>query len=258
MNTADKICNFVQAAIFLAALAVSLVIGHSAQAQQESVAQSAQKTTTERLLKTDLDPFLLVGESGWTHLHWAALANDGEAIRRLIKDMGGAVDPVSNSAGAFTNKEEEFARLLGVKELGLESDTPLHIAAKYDKLVAASTLIAIGADTRATDDEGDTPLHDAAWFGALNVMSLLIASDEDLVNATNNDGDTPMHYAAWSNQVKAAKLLTERGASVTLQATGGEWDGWTPMDYANERGNVEMQSFLREIGGDEICNKRCE
>ena len=240
--------QILRASLFLAALAVALAVGHSAQAQQE-------KTKTERLLKADLDPFL-VGESGWTHLHWAVLADDEESIRRLIEDMGGVVDPVSNSEGTFTDEEKKFARLLGVKELGLESDTPLHIAAKYDKLTAASVLITIGADIYAKDDNGDTPLHNAAWFGALNVASLLIANDRYLINVTNDDGDTPLHYAAWKNQIEAAKSLEEFGANVNAKATEGAWAGWTPMDYAINNNHVQMQNFLKEHGG--RCNTLCE
>ena len=238
--------QILRASLFLAALAVALAAGHSAQAQQE-------KTKTERLLKADLDPFL-VGESGWTHLHWAALADDGEAIRRLIKDMGGVVNPVSNSAGAFTDEEKKIARLLGVKELGLESDTPLHVAAKYNKSNAASILITMGADIRAGDDDGDAPLHNAIWFGSLDVAKLLIGHDEGLIKATNDDGDTPLHYAAWNNQVEAAKLLKEHKADFNAEATG-EWDGWRPMDYAIENNHGDMQVFLGEHGGK--CNKRC-
>ena len=264
-------------------------------------AQTDQNTKTERLLKTELDPFAF-DENGWTHLHWAAVADDGKAIRKLIIEMEAFPDPVSDSGDDFTNPSKfsdtgkRRAQVLGVKIFhNNRAETPLHIAALFSKIVAASVLIDSGADVKAKDKHGDTPLHHAASRNAAEVAKLLIDNGADVnakieggntplhgaagkevakllidngadVNAKNNGGTTPLHGAALTEQREVAALLLENGADVNAKTTpfGGWPGGKTPMDLAIIANNAakavgkenpEMQEFLRSHGG--RCNREC-
>jgi ankyrin repeat protein len=63
---------------------------------------------------------------------------------------------------------------------------------------------------------------------------------------TANDGMTPLHHAAaWGGQVPVAQLLLDRGVDVNLP----DDYGWTPLDYALDRGRKEMVDFLQSKGG---------
>ena len=233
-----------RASLYLAALAVALAAGHSAQAQQE-------KTKTERLLDAELNPFT-ADENGWTHMHWAAAANDGEAIRRLI-ELGGSVAPIALSDDSeFSEDGQRRAALLGL-EMGSwnnNGDTPLIIAAERGKGVAASVLIANGADVKRKLTHGGTPLHSAAYGNEADVAQMLLENGAE-VNAKDDNGNTPLHRAAWKNASDVARLLLENGAEVNAKRN----DDNTPMDRAIHHGHDEMQSLLRQHGG--RCNKKC-
>ena len=236
--------QILRASLYLAALAVALAAGHSAQAQQE-------KTKTERLLKAELDPFT-ADENGWTHMHWAAAANDGEAIRRLI-ELGGSTESTDHGDDSeFSTAGHRRASLLGVKmgEWKNIGDTPLIVAAELGGGIAASVLIASGADVNVKTNNGSTPLHSAAVGNASDVARLLLENGAE-VNAKNDNGNTPLHRAAWKNASDVARLLLENGAEVNVKRN----DDNTPMDRAIHHGHDEMQSFLRQHGG--RCNKKC-
>ena len=187
-----------------------------------ALAQSAEaqekKTKVERLLKAELDDFW-VDENGWTQLHWAAAADDGEAARRLL-ELGANLNITDNSDGGdFNIKGKQRLKLLGKKHaqgknIGL---TPLHAAALLDSPAVASVLIAGRADSRAK----------------------------------TNSGLTPLHFAALLNKPEVAALLIEGGAAVNAEDKRGE----TPLDYAVERGKTEVEVVLRENQAKIGCNK---
>ena len=242
------------------------------------------QTKTEQLLKTDLNPFA-TDENGWTHMHWAAAANDGEAIRRLI-ELGGSVDPIDHGDDSeFSTAGHRRAALLGLKlgEWKNTGDTPLFVAAELDRGTAASVLIANGADVNVKINSGSTPLHSAAYGNAVNVARILLESGAETnvksdygnmplhravwnnasdvarlllengaeVNAKNDNGNTPLHRAAWNNASETAVLLLENGAKINAKNNKGR----TPVDFAIYKKHAEMQSFLRRNGG--RCNNFC-
>ena len=236
--------QILRATLFLAALVVALAVGHSAQAQQE-------KTKTERLLDAELNPFT-ADENGWTHMHWAAAANDGEAIRRLL-ELGASVDPIALSDDSeFSADGQRRAALLGLKmgDWKNNGDTPLIVAAENGKGVAASVLIASGADVKGKLTHGGTPLHSATASNAADVARMLLENGAD-VNAKDDNGNTPLHWAAWNNRADATQLLLESGAEINAKNNTGE----TPMDFAIHKKHAEMKHFLRQNGG--RCNKLC-
>ena len=209
------------------------------------------QTKTEQLLKTDLNPFA-TDENGWTHMHWAAAANDGEAIRRLI-ELGGSVDPIDHGDDSeFSTAGHRRAALLGLKlgEWKNTGDTPLFVAAELDRGTAASVLIANGANVNVKTNSGGAPLHSAMRGNVADVARMLLENGAD-VNAKNDNGSTPLHWAAWYNRADAMQLLLESGAEIHAKNNKDQ----TPMDLAIYKKHDEMQSFLRQNGG--RCNKFC-
>ena len=232
----------------LAACAAALALVLLAALAQSAAAQEG-KTDTEQLLQAELNKFAS-DENGWTHLHWAALLDDGKAIQRLA-DMGAFMDPVDNEYdGEFSDKGKRRAQLLGVKNIYTYVSTPLHVASRFNKSVAASVLIANGADVKAKNKHGATPLHYAAETNAAEIAKMLLDKGAD-VKAKNNYGSTPLHYAAWKNAAEVAKMLLDKGAEVNAKDDDGE----TPLHWAIEKKYHAMQSLLRQHGG--RCNEEC-
>ncbi len=76
---------------------------------------------------------------------------------------------------------------------------------------AVMTLLANGADPRATDAEGNTPLHHAARSTDPGVAALLRDAGAE-VDVLNNEGYTPLGVACAAGNWRMARFLIERGA----------------------------------------------
>lgn len=76
---------------------------------------------------------------------------------------------------------------------------------------AVTTLLANGADPRATDSEGNTPLHFAARSSDPGVAALLRDAAAEL-EALNDDGWSPLGVACAAGNWRLARFLLERGA----------------------------------------------
>ena len=92
--------------------------------------------------------------------------------------------------------------------------TPLIAATRdswHGRPDAVMTLLANGADPRATDADGNTPLHHAARSSDPGVAALLrdAAAELDVLNA---DGLSPLGVACASGNWRLARFLLERGA----------------------------------------------
>ena len=96
---------------------------------------------------------------------------------------------------------------------------------------AVMTLLANGADPRATDADGNTPLHHAARSSDPGVAALLRDAGAEM-DALNADGVSPLGTACSTGNWRLARFLLERGAKtepvggqpVLLAAAGTEED----------------------------------
>ncbi len=62
----------------------------------------------------------------------------------------------------------------------------------------------------------------------------------------------PIHHCAeWAAYTEQVDLLLQRGADINAVAD----NGWTPLDYAMDRGRKEMISHLETCGG-RVSGKR--
>ena len=143
---------------------------------QTEQATPVKKTKTERLLKTELDEFAS-DENGLTHLHWAAMADDAEAIKRLAA-AGAFMDPVDIGDGErIEGKALRRARLLGIKlNWNRHAETPLMLASWFGKLVAVRALLSAGADVNAADKDGWRALMFAADRGHAEIVKILLSA----------------------------------------------------------------------------------
>ncbi|KQQ83803.1 hypothetical protein ASF73_17525 [Xanthomonas sp. Leaf131] len=112
--------------------------------------------------------------------------------------------------------------------------TPLLAATRdswHGRPDAVMTLLANGADPRATDNDGNTPLHHAVRSSDPGVAALLRDAAAEL-DALNNEGHSPLAMACQVGNWRLAKFLLERGAHsepeggapVLLAAAGTEED----------------------------------
>ena len=228
-------------------------------ASPSALAQSAEagegKIKVERLLEAELDKSW-ADENGWTQLHWAAAADDGDAARRLL-ELGMTASPAAKGDGSeFSGEGRRRAGLLGQDADGWANtgETPLHVAAAFNASVVASILIANDADIRAKDSGGGTPLHHAARENAVVVAGLLLVNLGGKVNPKDRDGDTPLHWAARRDAAEVAKLLVERGAVVKAVNNRGETPlHLTARHWRDREGRVgvpEIAWLLLENGAD--------
>ena len=163
-------------------------------------------------------------ENGWTDLHYAAALN-----------LPGVVGDLSRAGAASNAKlKADGNRLTGdlvriLSELGQATDeswtrdgeTPLHIAASFDAVEAARTLLARGANTEERTTLNWTPLHYAAWTNANGVVEILVTARAD-VNARVVGDWTPLHLAAWADSHEAAAALLAAGADVAARNGDGD------------------------------------
>ncbi|WP_045738397.1 ankyrin repeat domain-containing protein [Xanthomonas sp. MUS 060] len=112
--------------------------------------------------------------------------------------------------------------------------TPLLAATRdswHGRPEAVMTLLANGADPRASDSDGNTPLHHAARSSDPGVAALLRDAAAEL-DVPNRDGLTPLAVACQVGNWRMGKFLLERGAKpeppdaspVLLAAAGTEED----------------------------------
>ena len=196
------------------------------------------------MLQTDLN--IVDNDNGMTHMHWAALADDGE-LKRLIKIGVFTMNPKINTEGKFGVKAKRRAQLLGhnLEDWHRDGETPLHLAA-WAKAALPSILIANGADVHAKDKNDLTPLHFAAEKNATETAALLLKNGAD-VNAKNNDGSTtPLHWAAYNGRNRNSGAPAEKRRGCPCENK----DGYTPLHLAAYNNATETAALLLKNGAD--------
>ena len=165
-----------------------------------------------------------------------------------------------------------------VKDYGADvkdsrGQTPLMFAAAFGSLEAMKLLISSGADTKAVSESGVTALHwstgdvrkvrllldqgaevnkasalgrtpllvAADTYGTLETVRLLLQKGAE-VNVADSVGFTPLNVAARMDNAAVAKLLIEKGASLSAKSSIGQV-GTAAMGAA-QNGNLELTRLL--------------
>lgn len=126
--------------------------------------------------------------TGATALQWAALGGHDHIVKLLI-DAGADVNVAESSSGM----------------------SPLHGAARWNRLTSARLLLANGAKVDVRDRFGRTPLFDVMVKDRFEMIDLLLGSGADL-SARNNEGQTPLDWAIAHRKPKLIEHLKSRGA----------------------------------------------
>jgi len=86
--------------------------------------------------------------------------------------------------------------------------------------------------------DGDTPLHVALWQGRTELVSLLIEAGAD-VNAVGDMSETPLHIALRKKNLSAIKEILSSGADMSLLSEFGQ----SPKGMAEEIGGEVKKLF---------------
>jgi len=177
----------------------------------------------------------------------------------------------------------EFLLSNGLKPNVAANDgaTPLFLALLNAEMT--STLVKLGANSKATMKNGATLLHAAAEGGNIDVVKFYLSQGLDL-NTTDESGRTPLMYACVNpnSSLELIKFLVSRGAKTDVVTTDGSTvvhlaavaerldavdyfcksqgidinvrrtdTGYTPlMEVAMKKGNMELIKALKMKGAD--------
>ncbi|XP_049945583.1 ankyrin repeat, PH and SEC7 domain containing protein secG-like isoform X2 [Schistocerca serialis cubense] len=128
---------------------------------------------------------------------------------------------------------------------GEEKGKMLIAAAKEGSVSKVRTLLVVGADVEAKDENQQNPLHWAAARGHVEVARRLLEDEAD-VNARDRWQNTPLHQAAWNGHAPVVRLLAASFANHDASDESGN----TPLHDAARRGHADAATALLEAGAD--------
>ncbi|BDA47516.1 probable unconventional myosin-XVI at N-terminal half [Coccomyxa sp. Obi] len=181
--------------------------------------------------------------------------------RRSQKKLLNQLKLISLAQLGDVNKVEEFLASQGVEAISLydsEGSTPLHQACRGGHYEVVECLLRHGADVRAEDFQGNTPVHIAAQYDKVAILPLLLqATRAPNIDACNAAGvsareliEAAMHaQEVRDHQAKKRKLHADESSEwERLMEEDGPPDEMDegPMHYNS---GDEWEERLREEGG---------
>ena len=189
----------------------------------------------------------------------AARAGLLDAVRRMLKETPNLINardhrdytPLQCASLIYGACEEAEAVMDYLLARGAEID--ILTASHFGMLGVVQDLLEDNPScATATDADGLTALHWAVRprRGSKNsfvrITELLIQHGADVNAQGEAHGSwTPMHtLAEWSGYLDQANLMLKAGAKINAETDLG----WTPLDFALDRGRREMAEYLRSKG----------
>ncbi|KAI1303520.1 hypothetical protein F5Y03DRAFT_187559 [Xylaria venustula] len=202
-------------------------------------------TLLKRILDTGADPNAVVITSGTVN-YWLKAVGNGINPEDCSY---GSMLAVACAAGHLDAALLLIQRGANVHYGGCSSNTnmtPLHIAARNNRVNAVELLLNYGAkvDARAPES-GAMPIHDAAGAGSTACIEYLLHHGATL-ESLDNTGQTPLIVAAREGKLEAVEKLLDEGAAVS--ASDGE--GWTAAHRAAWNGHERIVKLLFERNAD--------
>ncbi|GAP93412.1 putative beta transducin-like protein [Rosellinia necatrix] len=105
------------------------------------------------------------------------------------------------------------------------------------------TLLILGADIEATDNNGCSPLISSCRYGHIDVARLLLDHGAN-IEASDNDGWSPLIFSCCYGHTDVARLLLDNGANI--EATNN--NGWSPLVYTCRNGYTDIVGLLLDKG----------
>ncbi|PPD23122.1 MAG: hypothetical protein CTY18_04795 [Methylomonas sp.] len=115
--------------------------------------------------------------------------------------------------------------------------TPLMCACRLGELEIVKTLVQLGVDINALNNDGNNALWFACYSGNLAIIDYLIENGID-INHQNENGVTCLMYAASASKTEVVERLLAANADTQLQSL----DDFTALDMA---ANLECLKLLR-------------
>ena len=205
------------------------------------------------------------GRAGYTALHAAVLRGDRSLVEVLVA-RGADLNATVTRGTPVTRAGPDF-----ILPHNLVGATPCLLAAKFLEVDILQVLVASGADTHVTLEDGTTPLMVAAGLltqpglfdrrnrivdpvhraslrpaaeGRARQAVRLLVDHGASVTVANQRGFTALHGAAIHDDSSLVRFLVERGARLDVKNDNGQ----TPLDVAAD---PEMAELLRTLGADE-------
>lgn len=160
----------------------------------------------------------------------------------------------TESATRLVETNSDFVRTT----IGLDGSSPLHLAAKMNRLEVAKVLLAVGADQKVVtrrNDDGHSALHFAVAPCHLEMAKLLIKGGAD-PNAVNCGGHTVLHLALagldelTETRSDMVKFLLDAGADPGAKDKTGRTLLHLAVENAAAFGSFSFRVKNEEIVGD--------
>ena len=195
--------------------------------------------------------------AGYAAEHWADHAQFGDVSRIVDDGMKRLFDPrklhLAVCVWIHDPNALPWERNRRVEEPLLPLSTSLHYAALWGlHSIVEFLIIEHSQDVHSLGfTDNVTPLHLASKNGHVKAARMLTEHCAD-VTVQSKDGRTPLHMALQREQLEVACMLIERGAGLTAQ----DDDGKTPLHLALQRGQLEIAHMLFERGADLISQDK--
>lgn len=161
---------------------------------------------------------------GMTALHIAAKLGYNTMVSKLVTEHGAILDAMT-----------------------LIKQIPLHLAAESGQLKVCETLLGLGSDLNAVDNQSQTPLHLAARKNNADVLKLFLDTKPELISLANKNGYTCAHIAAMNGSLEAIKELLRFNRDSVINARIKKTNS-TALHLACENGNAEIVKLLMNSG----------
>ncbi|HUQ62637.1 MAG TPA: ankyrin repeat domain-containing protein [Acidimicrobiales bacterium] len=174
-------------------------------------------------------------------------SGDLEAVRALVGEHPELASD-RNTQGVSAVLAAQYRRQQDITEVLVAARGDLDV---FEAAAVGDTerLLALVNESRAAVNawsaDGFTPLQLAAFFGRTGAVRLLLNNQADVAPASKNDMKVhALNSAVAGGNVEIVTLLLEAGADPNAPQA----EGWTPLRAAEERGDEQIVTALREHG----------
>lgn len=196
-------------------------------------------------------------KEGKTPLNKAVWRGDIEIVKMLL-EAGADINTTIAWSGkspldyAIEANHKEITQLLLAKKGKLQAkdrleQTHLHRAVLAKNVEMAQFLMDL-IDLDASDQYGCTALHYACRLDLLAIVRSLLEKQPDLVLMPNKWGYTALHYAVIQGNREIVELLVHISSEINPQITQGNYQNWTPLDFAQQNKNQDIIDLLINHG----------